>query len=462
MATTQSLQEAAIALAQSRRKKDLEDLVEELRIPSISTLPERREDCLRNARWLRDRFVAMDMKTEILDVREGGLPVVMSEWNGRRGQPHLTIYGHYDVQPVDPVDEWTSPPFEPEVRDGHLYARGAADNKGNHMTTVKAVEHLFASGGSPINLRFLLEGEEEITGPSLPQLLHARGPSLKTDSVLIWDSGMDEEGNPTLATALRGLLYTELRAKGPGVDLHSGTYGGVAPNPINTLARVIGELKDRDGHVTVPGFYDAVREPSADELAEWKKKDARYSADILRMTGAKSLEGEEGFLALARAGSRPTLDANGFIGGFTGKGAKTVIPAEASAKVSMRLVPDQDWKAILAAYEKHVAALSTPGVEIAVELIGSAPPVLCGVDHEAARALRAAYGEAFGRQTALIRVGGSIPVAVDFQEAVGAPLVISGIAQADCAIHSPNEHLLIDNYHRGIEAVIRFICGLAQ
>ena len=462
MATTQSLQEAAIALAQSRRHKDLEDLVEELRIPSISTLPERREDCLRNARWLRDRFVAMDMKTEIVDVREGGLPVVMAEWNGRPGQPHLTIYGHYDVQPVDPVDEWTSPPFEPEVRDGHLYARGAADNKGNHMTTVKAVEHLFASGGSPINLRFLLEGEEEITGPSLPQLLRARGPSLKTDSVLIWDSGMDEEGNPTLATALRGILYTELRAKGPAVDVHSGTYGGVAPNPINTLARVIGELKDRDGHVTVPGFYDAVREPGADELAEWKKKDARYSADILRMTGAKSLEGEEGFLALARAGGRPTLDANGFIGGFTGKGAKTVIPAEASAKVSMRLVPDQDWKAILAAYEKHVAALSTPGVEIAVELIGSAPPVLCGVDHEAARALRAAYGEAFGRQTALIRVGGSIPVAVDFQEAVGAPLVISGIAQADCAIHSPNEHLLIDNYHRGIEAVIRFICGLAQ
>jgi len=462
MATTQSLQEAAIALAQSRRHKDLEDLVEELRIPSISTLPERREDCLRNARWLRDRFVAMDMKTEIVDVREGGLPVVMAEWNGRPGQPHLTIYGHYDVQPVDPVDEWTSPPFEPEVRDGHLYARGAADNKGNHMTTVKAVEHLFASGGSPINLRFLLEGEEEITGPSLPQLLRARGSSLKTDSVLIWDSGMDEEGNPTLATALRGILYTELRAKGPAVDVHSGTYGGVAPNPINTLARVIGELKDRDGHVTVPGFYDAVREPGADELAEWKKKDARYSADILRMTGAKSLEGEEGFLALAPAGGRPTLDANGFIGGFTGKGAKTVIPAEASAKVSMRLVPDQDWKAILAAYEKHVAALSTPGVEITVELIGSAPPVLCGVDHEAARALRAAYGEAFGRQTALIRVGGSIPVAMDFQEAVGAPLVISGIAQADCAIHSPNEHLLIDNYHRGIEAVIRFICGLAQ
>ena len=461
MATTQSLLDAAIALARTRRKADLDDLVEELRIPSISTLPERRDDCLHAARWLRDRFAAIDMKTEIVDVRDGGLPVVMAEWNGRPGKPHLTIYGHYDVQPVDPVDEWKSPPFEPAVRDGHLYARGAADNKGNHMATLKAVEHLFASGGSPINLRFLLEGEEEITGPSLPQFLHDRGRQLKTDAVLIWDSGMDEEGNPTLATALRGLLYTELRAKGPAVDLHSGTYGGVAPNPINTLARVVGELKDRRGHVTIPGFYDAVREPSAEELAEWKKKDARYAADMLRITGAKALEGEEGYLALARAGSRPTLDANGFIGGFTSKGAKTVIPAEASAKVSMRLVPDQDWQAILPEYEKHVQSLTTPGVDIRVEVIGSAPPVTCGVDHDAARALRRAYAEAFGRETALIRVGGSIPVAVDFQHTVGAPLVISGIAQADCAIHSPNEHLLIDNYHRGIEAVIRFICGLA-
>jgi len=461
MATTQSLLDAAIALARTRRKADLNDLVEELRIPSISTLPERRDDCLRAARWLRDRFAAIDMKTEIVDVREGGLPVVMAEWSGRPGKPHLTIYGHYDVQPVDPVDEWKSPPFEPAVRDGHLYARGAADNKGNHMATLKAVEHLFASGGSPINLRFLLEGEEEITGPSLPQFLRDRGPQLKTDAVLIWDSGMDAEGNPTLATALRGLLYTELRAEGPAVDLHSGTYGGVAPNPINTLARVVAELKDRRGHVTIPGFYDAVREPSAEELAEWKKKDARYAENMLRMTGARSLEGEEGFLALARAGSRPALDANGFIGGFTSKGAKTVIPAEASAKVSMRLVPDQDWEAILAEYEKHVQSLTTPGVDISVEVIGPAPPVTCAVDHEAARALRRAYAEAFGRETALIRVGGSIPVAVDFQHAFGAPLVISGISQADCAIHSPNEHLLIDNYHRGIEAVIRFICGLA-
>jgi acetylornithine deacetylase/succinyl-diaminopimelate desuccinylase-like protein len=325
------------------------------------------------------------------------------------------MYGHYDVQPVDPLDEWQSPPFEPEERGGHLYARGSADNKGNHMVTVKAVEHLVASGGPPVNLRFLIEGEEEISGQSLPQFLRERGSSLKSDAVLIWDSGMDEEGHPTLATALRGLLYTELRARGAAVDLHSGTFGGNAPNPINTLARIIGELKDRQGHVTVPGFYDAVRDPSSDELAGWKKKDARYAQEVLRISGATALEGEDGYLALARGGSRPTLDANGFVGGFTGKGAKTVIPAEASAKVSMRLVPDQEPPTILAAFEKQVQSLSTPGVSIAIEVLASAPPVLCGVDHAPARAMRAAYREAFGKETALVRVGGSIPVAVDFQ-----------------------------------------------
>ena len=460
MATTRAQLDVAIALARSRQKADLDDLIEELRIPSISTLPERHDDCLRNARWLQDRFDALGMKTQLVEAIPGHLPVLVAHWDGRPGKPHLTIYGHYDVQPVDPIDEWKSPPFEPVVRAGEVWARGAADNKGNHMVTVKAVEHLFASGGPPMNLRFILEGEEEITGPALPHYLHENGSKLKTDAVLIWDSGMDEDGNPTLATALRGLVSTELRANGPGVDLHSGTFGGVAPNPINTLARIIGELKDRQGRITIPGFYDAVRPPSAEELAAWKKKDARYVETVKRMSGARVLEGEEEYLALERTGSRPTLDANGFIGGFTGQGTKTVIPAQASAKVTMRLVPNQDPSAILAAFEKYVRELSTPGVEISVEVFGAAPPVTCPVDNHASRTLRSAFKEAFGKNTALIRVGGSIPVAVDFQEAVGAPLVISGIAQADSAIHSPNEHFVVDNYHRGIEAVIRFICGL--
>jgi acetylornithine deacetylase/succinyl-diaminopimelate desuccinylase-like protein len=462
MAATNALRDAALAKAKAARDADLADLVEELRIPSVSTLPERRDDCIRNAEWLRDRMVALGMTVEIVDVIKDGNPVVVADWNGAPGKPHLTIYGHYDVQPPDPLDEWKSPPFEPEVRNGHLYARGCADNKGNHMATLKAVEHLFAAGGPPINLRFLIEGEEEISGESLARYLRANGSKLKTDSVLVWDGGFDEADNPTMATALRGILYVELQAVGAAVDLHSGMYGGVAPNPINTLALVLGQLKDRDGHITIPGFYDDVRKPTADEMADWKKKDEHYARMILKMSGARALEGEPGFLALERTGSRPTLDANGIIGGFTGVGEKTVIAARAMAKVSMRLVPDQDWKAILSALEKYVKTLTTPGVDIKVELLGAAPPVVCDVDHTAAHALRDSYKEAFGRETALVRVGGSIPVSVDFQQAVGAPLMISGIPQADDAVHSPNEHLAIDHYHTGIEAVIRFICKLGE
>lgn len=462
MANPHALRDAALAKAKAARDADLADLVEELRIPSVSTLPERRDDCIRNAEWLRDRMVALGMKVEIVDVIKNGNPVVVADWNGAPGKPHLTIYGHYDVQPPDPLDEWKSPPFEPEVRNGHLYARGCADNKGNHMATLKAVEHLFAAGGPPINLRFLIEGEEEISGESLARYLRANGSKLKTDSVLVWDGGFDEADNPTLATALRGILYVELQATGAAVDLHSGMYGGVAPNPINTLALVLGQLKDRNGHITIPGFYDDVRRPTAEEMADWKKKDDHYAAMILKMSGAHALEGEPGFLALERTGSRPTLDANGIIGGFTGVGEKTVIAARAMAKVSMRLVPDQDWKAILSALEKYVKTLTTPGVDIKVELLGAAPPVVCDINHTAAHALRAAYSEAFGRETALVRVGGSIPVSVDFQQAIGAPLMISGIPQADDAVHSPNEHLAIDHYHMGIEAVIRFICKLGE
>jgi acetylornithine deacetylase/succinyl-diaminopimelate desuccinylase-like protein len=462
MATTQLLMEAALTRAAAAKEADLEDLFEELRIPSVSTLPERRQDCLRNAKWLQARLQRLGFTTEIVDVIEGGLPVVVGDWNGRPGKPHLTIYGHYDVQPPDPLDEWQSPPFEPEIRDGRIYARGCADNKGNHMATLKAVEHIVAAGGSPINLRFLFEGEEEITGESLPRYLRANGAKLQTDAVLVWDGSFDEEDNPTLATALRGLLYLELHAQGAAVDLHSGTFGGVAPNPINTLARIIGELKDRNGHITVPGFYDRVKPPSPEELAIWKRKDKGYIEALLKASGARALEGEPGFLAFERTGSRPTLDANGFVGGFTGEGKKTVIPARASAKVSLRLVPDQDPVAIRAAIEKQIRSLTTPGVEIKVDVLGIAPPVTCTVDNAAAKALRAAYFDVFRRETALIRVGGSIPVAVDFQEALGAPLLISGIPQADTAAHSPNERLVVDNYHRGIEAVIRFICRLGE
>ena len=456
------LLKAALKSAKAAREDDLSDLVDELRIASISTLHERRADCLRNAEWLRMRLERAGLEAHLVDQVEGGLPVVVAEWNGAPGKPHLTIYGHYDVQPADPLDLWVSPPFAPDVRDDQLYARGAADNKGNHLAAIKAVEHLVAAGGLPINIRFIIEGEEEITGPSLPALLREHGQDLPTDAVLLWDSGFDEAGRPTLATGLRGLLYVELHATGPAVDLHSGLFGGVAPNPINTLARILGELKDRDGHVTIPGFYDAVRRPSDEEQAGWREDEPRYEAEALRMSGARALEGEPGFLAIERIGSRPTLDVNGILGGFVGDGQKTVIPSTAFAKVSMRLVPDQDWTAILASLESYVQSLTTPGVEITVKMLSSAPPVTAAVDNPPAQALREAFRETFGQETALIRMGGSIPVAVDFQEHIGAPVLISGIGQADAAIHSPNEHLVIDQYHRGIEAVIRFICRVAE
>jgi acetylornithine deacetylase/succinyl-diaminopimelate desuccinylase-like protein len=449
--------DAALARARQRREHDLADLLEEVRIPSISALPERRADCRRNAEWLRERLERLGFDARVVDVVEGGSPLVVAETPRRKGRAHLTVYGHYDVQPPDPLDLWRSPPFEPEIRDGRIYGRGVADSKSNHLAALKAVEHLAAADELDVDLRFLIEGEEEVSGTALPRYLHDNAGKLETDAVLLWDGGFDEYGRPTLATALRGLLYVEIHATGAPDDLHSGTYGGLAPNPANTLARIVGELKTRDGHVTIPSFYDAVRKPSDAEMRSWKHEDARYIDAVKAITGMKVLEGEADHLALERAGSRPTLDVNGMLSGFVGAGQKTVIPAWAFAKVSMRLVPDQDWKTILQSLQTYAPTLSTPGVDVRVELLSAAPPVTAGTESVAADRLRAAFKETFNKETALVRVGGSIPVAVDFQQTVKAPLLISGIDEADTAIHSPNERLSVEQYHLGIEALIRFI-----
>ncbi|HET7467523.1 MAG TPA: M20/M25/M40 family metallo-hydrolase [Candidatus Dormibacteraeota bacterium] len=460
--STAATLEKALAHARAHKDDDLKDLMEELRIPSVSALKQRHPDCVRNAEWLRDRFERMGFKAKVAHETKDGLPVVVADWNGAPGKPHLTIYGHYDVQPADPVDKWETPAFEPNVRNGNLFARGACDNKGDHMTALKAVEHIAASGDLPLNIRFLIEGEEESGGHALPQYLRAHAKELGTDAVLVWDGGFDELGRPVMATALRGILYVEIHARGAAIDLHSGSFGGNAPNPLNTLGRIVGALKDPNGHVTIPGFYDDVKPPTEAELVEWRKDDAEFQKAALRLTGARALEGEPGFLALERKGSRPTLDVNGMLGGFVEEGEKTVIPATAFAKVSMRLVPDQDWQKIFKSLEAYVQTLTTPGVVVDVERLGTAPPILSGADHPGALALQAAFEESFGRKTALAREGGSIPVGVDFQEAIGAPLIISGIGQADAAVHSPNEHLLISQYHTGIEALIRFICRFAE
>jgi acetylornithine deacetylase/succinyl-diaminopimelate desuccinylase-like protein len=449
----------AIREARKGRDQAQADLFEELRIPSVSALPERREDVRRNAEWLAERLDRLGLATRITDVPGGRHPVLQADLEVSAEAPWLTIYGHYDVQPPDPIDEWLSPPFEPTVRDGRVYARGCADNKGNHMAAIKAVEFALAAGGPPVNVRFLIEGEEEITGEALGRYLRENAGRLRTDHVLIWDGGFTEEGEPGLVTGLRGILYVELKAVGPAVDLHSGVFGGVAPNPVNTLARLVGELKRRDGTITIPGFYDDVRAPSPEELRAWERPPS-YSETLLRMTGAKALEGERGYPPVERQWARPTLDAHGFLGGFTGEGVKTVIPAQATAKVSMRLVPEQDPDRILERLGSYVDELGTPGVTVTITRLGTTRPVLCGTDHAGARAASEAFQATFGSPARLVRSGGSIPVAIDFQEALGAPMVISGLPEADSAAHSPNERFSLDHYHRGIEMLLRFMYAL--
>jgi amidohydrolase len=452
------LQEA-LKLAREGQDQSDADLFEELRIPSVSALPEHREDVRRNAKWLADRMEAVGFTTSITDVRGGRHPVLQADLVVDPKAPTLTIYGHYDVQPADPVDLWVSPPFEPTVRDGRVYARGAADNKGNHMAALKAVEYCHKAGGLPVNVRFLIEGEEEITGEALGTYVRDNAERLRTDCVLVWDGGFTEDGYPALTVGLRGILYVELEAVGPGIDLHSGVYGGVAPNPLNTLGHVISSLKGRDGRITIPGFYDRVRQPTAEELTGWVRP-AEYAEKMKQLMQADALEGEADYPPLVRQWARPTLDVHGFIGGFTGEGVKTVIPSGGMAKVSMRLVPDQDPLAILKSLKAYVNELSTPGVKIEVRRLGATRPVLLGADHAPAKAAMQAFEEAFGRPARLVRSGGSIPVAIDLQEALKAPMIASGLPEADSAPHSPNERYNLDHYHRGIEMLIRFIYAL--
>ena len=457
---TRALLEAALTAARAGREQSQLDLFEELRIPGISTLAESRADVRRNADWLRARLEALGFTTTLTDVEGGIHPVLQADLAGGPGAPTLTIYGHYDVQPVDPVDLWTSPPFEPEVRDGFVFARGCADNKGNHMAALKAVEFLVGAGGAPMNIRFLLEGEEEISGPSLPKYLADNADRLKSDYSLIWDGGFSTANQPNLITGLRGMLYTELEAQGPAIDLHSGIYGGVAPNPLNSLARVLAELKDREGHVTVPGFYDDVAEPDPEELARLERPE-NVEAILKEEMGATALEGEPGFDPVERIGTRPTLDVNGFIGGFTEPGMKTVIAAAGRAKVSMRLVPNQDPERIFEAYSRHVQSLATAGVRITARRLAAARPVLLPWNNTLSRATAAAFESAYGSPAVFSREGGTIPVTTAFQDHVGGEIVVSGIIQNNARPHSPNENLSLDHFHRGIEMLIHLILNLA-
>jgi acetylornithine deacetylase/succinyl-diaminopimelate desuccinylase-like protein len=445
----------ALKRARESREQDLADLLELLAIPSVSALSEHDADTRRAGDWVADRLRRAGMTVEVVDVPGGRHPVVYAEWLGRPGKPTLGIYGHYDVQPPDPLEEWVTPPFQPAIREGRVYARGACDNKGQVLAGIKAAEHAFATGGPPVNLRFFIEGEEEVSGISLGRFLRDNAARVASDYVLIADGEFTAPGMPNLLTGLRGMLYTEIVAEGAAADLHSGIFGGVAPNPLNTLAHVISQLKPRDGRITIPGFYDDVVPPSEEEVASWDR--VKDEAAVLRLMGARALEGEEEFSVAERTWGRPTLDVHGIIGGFVGEGSKTVIPARAKAKVSMRLVPKQDPDAIFESLGTYLQALETPGVKLSLKRLNQAQPVLAGVDHPGIAAARKAFQSSYGAEPVLVREGGSVPVTVDFQQALNPMLMLTGFGLPDDALHSPNEKMDVEQYHLGTEMVLQLM-----
>src|SRR5207248_1409531 len=382
--------DAALELARKGRSAAQADYFQELRIPSVSALRAHEADCRRCAEFVRERLQDAGMEARL--VEGDGHPTVYAEWLGAEGTPTLLVYGHYDVQPPDPLEEWVSPPFEPAVRDGKVYARGAGDSKANHMALIAAIRHAMKAGGGrlPINLRVVIEGEEEGGGQVLPAFLKAERDRLRSDAVMLLDGSFAKAGVPTMATATRGLVYAEVEIVGAARDLHSGGYGGIVPNPFNTAGWIVAGLKDRGGRVLIPGFYDDVREPSPEEVAGWDRVGVTEE-QILEDTCVPGLEGEADQPMLVRRWARPTLDVHGIRGGFTAEGAKTVIPARAVMKVSMRLVPEQDPRKVYESFRERVRELATPGTTVEVRPIGSfAQPVLFGSEHPAAKACASA------------------------------------------------------------------------
>jgi acetylornithine deacetylase/succinyl-diaminopimelate desuccinylase-like protein len=374
------------------------------------------------------------------------------------GKPTVLVYGHYDVQPPDPLDEWLSPPFEPTERNGNIYARGAVDDKGQVCAQVKALESLLAADGSlPVNVRVLLEGEEEVGGEGIARFVASKPPELAADFALVSDTEMFAPGLPTLCVGLRGMIYTELEVRGARTDLHSGMYGGAAPNPFIALAQILAHLKDEDGHILIPGFYDDIIPPSPEELAAWRSLPFDEEQYRIAEVGAKQLVGEAGFSVLERTWARPTVDVHGIPGGFTGAGAKTVIPAKAVAKVSMRLVPGMTTAKSFALYKEYVERIAPAGVDVEVRLIHSGDPCLIPVDNPYIQAATRALCEVWGKETVFIRSGGSIPIVGDFARHLGLPSVMMGFGLPDDGLHAPNEKFNLRNFELGIESLIRFL-----
>ncbi|MEK6721692.1 MAG: dipeptidase [Chloroflexota bacterium] len=442
-------------------ERRLESYRELLRIPSISALPEHAPDCRHAAEWIAGQLNAMGV--EHVEVAEtGGHPVVYGDWLHAGDAPTVIVYCHYDVQPVDPLDLWDKPPFEPQIRDGRMLARGAADDKGQLHMHLRATEALLATRGRlPVNLRFVFEGEEESSSVHLDAWLEARRDRLSADLVVISDTGFFEGNLPAITLGLRGLMYCQIDVTGSPVDLHSGAFGGAVENPANALARIIAGLKDADGRILVPGFYDDVVELSAADRASLAA--LPFDEDTYR-TGLNlpALAGEVGYTTLERRGARPTLDVNGIWGGFQGEGAKTIIPAHAHAKVSCRLVADQDPDRIFELVRHHVQAIAPAGVRTTVTSLGGGNPSLTSMDHPATRAAARALEATFGQAPLYIREGGSIPVCASFGRILGLPVVLLGFTNPDDNAHAPNESMVLANHETGIRTIVRYWDELAE
>jgi len=449
---------SALEFARSQQARFLEELKSLLRIPSISTLPEHKGDVRLAAESLARELERVGLE-HVRVIETSGHPLVYADWLHAAGKPTCLTYGHYDVQPPDPLDEWLTPPFEPTERNGNLYARGAVDDKGQMYMHLKALEALLqAPGGKlPINVRVLLEGEEEVGGEGIAQFVREHPEQLKADFALVSDTEMFAPGLPTLCVGLRGMIYTELEALGAKTDLHSGIYGGAAPNPFIALAQVIAALKDPQGRILIPGFYDKVEAPSADELESWKR--LPFDEEHYRITevGSRQLVGEAGYSVLERTWARPSLDVHGIPGGFIGAGAKTVIPAKAQAKVSMRLVPGMTTAKAFAQYKSFVQQIAPAGVDVDIRLIHSGDPCLIPVDNPYIQAATRALHEVWGRDTVFIRSGGSIPIVGDFSRHLNLPSVMMGFGLPDDNIHAPNEKFNLKNFELGIQSLIRFL-----
>lgn len=452
-----------LAYAQAHRDEALEFLKEFIRIPSISTLPEHKTDMQQAADWLVEKMTALGLENATA-YPTAGHPIVYADWlHAGPAAPTLLVYGHYDVQPVDPLEEWQTPPFEPTIQGDKLYARGASDDKGQLYIHLAAVEaYLNTLGRLPVNLKFMVEGEEETGSLNLGQFVRDHVDRLRTEVVLISDTHILDPQTPVIITGVRGLAYMEVSLRGSERDLHSGIYGGVVENPLNVMVRLLASLHDEQGQVNIPGFYDDVLPLTPAERAAINVGPVT-EASLQAETGVPALwAGETGYTIAERRGARPTLDVHGIKGGFTGVGAKTVIPAVATAKVSMRLVPNQDPDKITQLFIDHIERIAPPTMAVKAQMIHLGDGAVVGIDSPAIEAAAVAYEQVFGQRPLYLREGGSIPVVALFSKKFNVPVVLMGFGLPDDALHAPNERFHLPNFYRGIETAIRYYNLLAN